>query len=88
MARIRLSAIYQWPETAELGGLIGYGPIFDRVYRQRARQIAKILAARRAGRACRSSGCQFCTCDQPEDREGDRAQHPKSLLLRADKVIE
>ena len=76
MARIKLPAIYQWPETAELGGLIGYGPIFDQVYRQRARQIVKIFrgATRRrsAGRAAR----QFFARHQPEDREGDRPHHP------------
>jgi putative ABC transport system substrate-binding protein len=43
MSRIRLPAIYQWPETSDLGGLIGYGPPFAQMYRQRARQIVKIL---------------------------------------------
>ena len=43
MSRISLPAIYQWPETPELGGLIGYGPPFAQMYRQRARQVAKML---------------------------------------------
>ena len=43
MSRIGLPAIYQWPETSDLGGLIGYGPPFAQMYRQRARQVVKML---------------------------------------------
>jgi putative ABC transport system substrate-binding protein len=27
VATLRLPAVYQWPEMAEEGGLIGYGPL-------------------------------------------------------------
>jgi len=40
---VRLPAIYQWPDMAEDGGLIGYGPRFGLIYRQRALQIIKLL---------------------------------------------
>ena len=43
VADLRLPAIYQWPETAESGGLMGYGPRFTQVWRQRARMIVKIF---------------------------------------------
>ena len=42
-AELRLPAIYQWPETAEEGGLLGYGPSFIELFRQRADMVAKIL---------------------------------------------
>jgi putative ABC transport system substrate-binding protein len=42
-AELRLPAIYQWPETAEEGGLLGYGPRFVGIFRQRARMVAKIF---------------------------------------------
>ena len=42
-AQLRLPAIYQWPETAEEGGLLGYGPRFIELFRERARMVAKIL---------------------------------------------
>src|SRR5262249_58221123 len=29
---LRLPAIYQWPEMAEQGGLIGYGPLIVQLY--------------------------------------------------------
>jgi ABC-type uncharacterized transport system substrate-binding protein len=52
-AELRLPTVYQWPETAEEGGLLGYGPRFVDVFRQRARMVAKIAArnGQFAGRA-------------------------------------
>src|SRR6266536_5435716 len=43
-AELRLPAVYQWPETAEEGGLLGYGPRFTQIFRQSAGQVAKILS--------------------------------------------
>ena len=43
-AALRLPAIYQWPETAEEGGLAGYGPRMTQLYRDVfARQLVKLL---------------------------------------------
>src|SRR5215467_7429861 len=42
-AEVGLPAIYQWPETAEEGGLLGYGPSFIDVFRQRAGMVANVL---------------------------------------------
>jgi putative ABC transport system substrate-binding protein len=43
----RLPAIWQWPEGAEAGGLIAYGPRLSVVFRQCARQVAKLLLGAR-----------------------------------------
>jgi putative ABC transport system substrate-binding protein len=42
-AALRLPAIYQWPETAEEGGLAAYGPRYAKMLRQLARQVIKVL---------------------------------------------
>jgi putative tryptophan/tyrosine transport system substrate-binding protein len=43
-AALRLPAIYQWPEMAEDGGLLAYGPRIVQIYRQIfARQLVKLL---------------------------------------------
>ena len=42
-AALRLPAIYEWPEIAEEGGLIGYGARLTLIYRQLARLIVKVL---------------------------------------------
>jgi ABC-type uncharacterized transport system substrate-binding protein len=38
-AALRLPAMYQWPEIAEQGGLLAYGPRITRMYRQMAGQL-------------------------------------------------
>ena len=42
-ALLRIPATHQWPEIAEDGGLMGYGPRFTQTFRQRARIVSKIL---------------------------------------------
>jgi ABC-type uncharacterized transport system substrate-binding protein len=42
-AALRLPAIYQWPEIADNGGLLAYGPRITRMYRQMARQLIKLM---------------------------------------------
>jgi putative ABC transport system substrate-binding protein len=42
-AALRLPAMYQWPETAEEGGLAAYGPRLATMNRMRARQVVKAL---------------------------------------------
>src|SRR5262249_44012785 len=39
----RLPAVYEWPEMAEEGGLIAYGPRLTLIYRQAARLLVKVL---------------------------------------------
>jgi putative ABC transport system substrate-binding protein len=49
-ATYRLPAIYQSPEIAEQGGLLGYGPRIVQVYRDIfARQAADILRGSKPG---------------------------------------
>ena len=44
VARLRLPAIYQWPEMAAQGGLIGYGPSIVQLYRDvQSRQLLQLL---------------------------------------------
>jgi putative ABC transport system substrate-binding protein len=42
-AALRLPAIYEWPEMAEEGGLMAYGPRLPLMYRQAARLVAKVF---------------------------------------------
>jgi putative ABC transport system substrate-binding protein len=88
MSRIKLPAIYQWPETAELGGLMGYGPIFDQVYRQRARQIAKIFRGATAAEVPVEQPANFSLTINLKTAKAIGHTIPEGLLLRADKVIE
>ncbi len=42
-AALALPAIYEWPEMAEEGGLLAYGPRLNPIYRQLARVVVKVL---------------------------------------------
>ena len=85
----RLPAIYQWPEFAQDGGLIAYGPSIVKIYRQ---QIAKLLA-----KLLRGARPADLPIEQPTEIDLVVNQRtakslgltiPDSLLARADEVIE
>jgi putative ABC transport system substrate-binding protein len=88
MSRLRLPSIYQWPETPELGGLLGYGPRFAQVYRQRARQVAKILRGARAEDIPIEQPANFDLVINLKTARAIGLEIPERLTLRADKVIE
>lgn len=87
-AAARLPAIYQWPETAEEGGLLGYGPRITEIYRQLAGYASRIL---------KGASPAELPVEQPKkyelviNRRSARAAGitiPQDLLLRADRVID
>ena len=88
VSRIRLPAIYQWPETPELGGLLGYGPPFVQMYRQRARQIVKMLRGARPADVPVEQPSNFELAINLKTAAAIDLEIPAGLVLRADKVIE
>jgi putative ABC transport system substrate-binding protein len=87
-AKLRLPAIYQWPEMAEEGGLLAYGPRFTQVYRQRARQIVKILRGARATDVPVEQPTNFELVINLKTAKSIGHEIPAGLVLRADEVIE
>jgi ABC-type uncharacterized transport system substrate-binding protein len=88
LAELRLPAIYQWPETAEQGGLIGYGPRFTQVYRQRARLLVKVLRGAKPADLPVEQPTEFELVINLQAAKAIGHDIPASLVLRADKVIE
>ena len=88
MSRIGLPAIYQWPETSDLGGLIGYGPPFAQMYRQRARQIVKMLRGARPADVPVEQPANFELVVNLKTAKAIGLEIPAGLVLRADRVIE
>lgn len=86
---LRLPAIYQWPEMADEGGLVAYGPRVIQIFRELlAPQLVKLL---------RGAKPIDMPIEQPTKLElviNLRTAHaighevPNGLVLRADKVIE
>jgi len=88
MAALRLPAIYQWPDTAEEGGMMGYGPRFTQVYRQRARLVAEILRGANPADVPVEQPSSFELVINLKTAKMIGHEIPASLVLRADKVIE
>ena len=87
-AELRLPAVYQWPEMAEEGGLLGYGPRFVDVFRQRARMVAKILGGAKPADLPVEQPTSFELVINLRTAKQIGQDVPAGLVLRADKVIE
>jgi putative ABC transport system substrate-binding protein len=87
-AVLGLPAIYEWPDMAEEGGLIAYGPRLTLIYRQLARVLVKVF---------RGAKPEDIPVEQPTNFElvinvtvakALGLTIPDSFLMRVDKVIE
>ena len=85
---LRLPAIYQWPEIAEQGGLVGYGPRFTQVYRQRARMVVKVLRGAKPADIPVEQPTTFTLVINLQAARAIGHEVPAGLVLRADEVIE
>jgi len=88
MAAARLPAIYQWPEMAEEGGLMAYGPRFVALYRQQALQVVKVLKGTKSSDIPIEQPTKFELVVNLKTATALGFTIPPSLLLRADEVIE
>jgi putative ABC transport system substrate-binding protein len=88
-ATLRLPAIYQWPDVAEQGGFIGYGPRHVQLYRDVvARQVVKILRGAKPADLPVEQPSKFELVINLQTAKAIGLEVPASLMLRADKVIE
>jgi putative ABC transport system substrate-binding protein len=87
-ASLRLPAIYQWPETAEDGGLLAYGPRITRMYRQMARQLVKLMQGVKLADVPVEQPTVFELVANLKTAHAMGLQLPEPFLSRADEVIE
>jgi ABC-type uncharacterized transport system substrate-binding protein len=88
-AALHLPAIYQWPDTAEEGGLIGYGPQLVQIYHDiMAHQLVKLLRGVKPADIPVEQPSKFQMWINLKVAKADGLTIPESLSLRADKVIE
>jgi putative ABC transport system substrate-binding protein len=85
---LRLASIYQWPEDAEDGALIAYGPRYTEMYRIRARLVMKVLRGAKPADIPVEQPTKFELVFNLKTAKAIGVAVPSSLLLRADKVIE
>jgi putative tryptophan/tyrosine transport system substrate-binding protein len=89
VATLRLPTIYQFPEEAEEGGFIGYGPRVVQVFRDvMARQLAQLLRGKKPGDLPIEQPTNFELVINLKTANAMGVTVPEALLVRADKVIE
>jgi len=86
--RVRLPAIYQWPELAEFGGFAGYGPRLAGVIRDAIRIVDKILRGARPGDIPVEQPTRFEFVINLKTAKTLGVNIPAALIARADEVIE
>ncbi len=87
-AALGLPAIYEWPEMAEEGGLIGYGASLPRVYRQLAGLLAKVFRGVKPEDIPVEEPAKFDLVVNLKTAKAIGLTIPESFLARADEVIE
>ena len=87
-AALGLPAIYEWPEMAEEGGLIGYGPRLTPIYRQLARLLVKVLRGAKPEDLPVVQPTNFELVINLTTAKALGLTIPEPLLVSADKVIE
>jgi putative ABC transport system substrate-binding protein len=88
IAAMRLPAIFQWPETAEAGALLAYGPRYIETYRQRARMVVKILRGAKPADIPVEQPTRFELIINLKAAKEIGYEVPNAIVLRADNVIE
>jgi len=88
VAALRIPTMYQWPESAEEGGLVGYGPSIVRIFRELvARQAVKLLRGVKPADIPIEQPTQFELVVNLRTGRALGLTLPSSFLARADKVI-
>ncbi len=87
-ASARLPAIYQWPETARDGGLMGYGPSLTAMFRRLGGYASRVLAGAKPADLPIEQPTRFELVINLKTAKALGITIPQSLLLRADEVIQ
>jgi putative ABC transport system substrate-binding protein len=86
---LRLPAIYQFPEEAEEGGFIGYGPRVVQLYRELvASMLVKLLRGAKPADLPIEQPTKFELVINLKTAKALGLTIPESFLVRADEVIE
>jgi ABC-type uncharacterized transport system substrate-binding protein len=88
IAALRLPAMHQWPELAEDGGLMGYGPRFTQTLRQLARLVVRVLRGGKPADIPVEQPIHFELAINLKTAKALGLTIPASLLARADQVLD
>ena len=86
-AKMRLPAMFAFPEDAEAGGLVSYGPSLTEVYARAGVYVDKILKGAKPAEIPVERPTQFSLVVNAKTASVIALKLPDSLLSRADRVI-
>jgi putative ABC transport system substrate-binding protein len=87
-ADLDLPAIFQWPETADEGGLVAYGPSLRGAFRQVTMVVDKVLKGVKPGEIPVEQPTRFSLVLNLKTAKALGLTVPPLTLLRADRAIE
>jgi putative ABC transport system substrate-binding protein len=89
VAALGLPAIYEWPEMAEEGGLVAYGPRLIDIFRDlQARQLAQLFRGVKPADIPIEQPTEFELVINLKTANALGIAMPATLVARADKVID
>src|SRR5262249_54974631 len=89
VAVLRLPAIFQWPELAEEGGFVAYGPRFTQIIRNLyARQLVQLFRGVKIADIPVEQPSKFELAINLKTANALGVTVPPAIVARADKVIE
>jgi putative tryptophan/tyrosine transport system substrate-binding protein len=89
VATLRLPAIFQWPEIAEVGGFVAYGPRFTQIFRGLyARQLVQLLRGAKVADIPVEQPTKFELVINLKTAHALGVTVPAGIVARADKIIE
>jgi putative ABC transport system substrate-binding protein len=89
VAALRLPAIYQFPEEADEGGFVAYGPSLVQIFREQVtEQVVKLLHGVKPADIPIEQPTKFELVINLKTANAMGVTVPPALLARADKVIE
>jgi putative ABC transport system substrate-binding protein len=89
VAELRVPTIYQWPEIAEEGGFVAYGPRFSQIFQELVSPLmVKLLRGAKPADVPVEQPTKFELVINLKAANALGLAIPESFLVRADKVIE
>ena len=83
-----MPGISVFPQFANAGGLMGYGPDLTDLFRRAANYVDRILKGARPADLPIQRPAVFKLSHQPQDRQGTRLDDPAVAPAAADQAIE
>jgi putative tryptophan/tyrosine transport system substrate-binding protein len=87
VTRLRLASIFQWPDDADAGALLSYGPPITEMYRVRGRMMVQVLRGAAPADISIEQPTKFELVVNLKTAKALGRTLPQTLIVSADEVI-